>query len=151
MKPTIEIFGQVHEITAQSHIDIGQYDEIFAYVDSIGDDEFVRDTTSYTFTLIPKDSTSFLPKIYNLWEGTVYDLEKGAKIFPDAAKVDIDNIIGNSNRKIIIKNEDDKLLKEIRMTNTLLKRQKSANFYGMPLIEQMNSKEKINKRKRGLL
>ena len=82
---------------------------------------------------------------------TVYDLEKGAKIFPDAAKVDIDNIIGNSNRKIIIKNEDDKLLKEIRMTNTLLKRQKSANFYGMPLIEQMNSKEKINKRKRGLL
>ena len=45
----------------------------------------------------------------------------------------------------------NKLLKEIRMTNTLLKRQKSANFYGMPLIEQMNSKEKINKRKRGLL
>ena len=82
---------------------------------------------------------------------TIYDLEKGAKIFPDAAKVDIDNIIGDSNRKIIIKNEDDKLLKEIRMTNTLLKRQKSANFYGMPLIEQMNSKEKINKRKRGLL
>ena len=82
---------------------------------------------------------------------TVYDLEKGAKIFPDAAKVDIDNIIGNSNRKIIIKNEDDKLLKEIRMTNTLLKRQKSSVFYGMPLIEQMNSKERINKRKRGLL
>lgn len=82
---------------------------------------------------------------------TIYDLEKGAKIFPDAAKVDIDNIIGDSNRKIIIKNEDDKLLKEIRMTNTLLKRQKSTNFYGMPLIEQMNSKEKINKRKRGLL
>ena len=40
-----------------------------------------------------------------------------------------------------------KLLKEIKMTNTLLKRQKSANFYGMPLIEQMNSKEKINKRR----
>ena len=81
----------------------------------------------------------------------IYDLEKGTKIFPDAAKIDIDNLINSENKKIIIKNSDDKLLKEIRLTNELLKKQKAPNFYGMPLIEQMNSKEKINKRKRGLL
>ena len=33
----------------------------------------------------------------------------------------------------------------------LLKRQNSSHFHGMLLIHQRNSKEKINKRKRGLL
>ena len=51
----------------------------------------------------------------------------------------------------IVAIKDDKMYNELKQTNRLLKTQKSGNFYGMPLIRQIQQGEYISQRKRGLL
>ena len=80
----------------------------------------------------------------------LHNLEKGTRIYPDASKVDINKVLSmHRGSSVVIK--DDKVYNELRQTNRLLKTQKNVNFYGMPLIRQIQQGEYISQRKRGLL
>jgi hypothetical protein len=80
----------------------------------------------------------------------LHSLEKGTRIYPDASKVDINKVLSmHRGSSVVIK--DDKVYNELKQTNRLLKTQKSVNFYGMPLIRQIQQGEYISQRKRGLL
>lgn len=80
----------------------------------------------------------------------LHNLEKGTRIYPDASKVDINKVL-SMHRSSSVAIKDDKVYNEIRQTNRLLKTQKNGNFYGMPLIRQIQQGEYISQRKRGLL
>ena len=80
----------------------------------------------------------------------LHNLEKGTRIYPDASKVDINKVL-SMHRGSSVAIKDDKIYNEIRQTNRLLKTQKNGNFYGMPLIRQIQQGEYISQRKRGLL
>lgn len=79
----------------------------------------------------------------------LYDLQKGTHIFPDVNKVDLMSVLAakqvmpNSGR-----NSEDMLLRELIKT---VKNQKQGNFYGMPLIKQMNMSDRYSSRKRSLM
>lgn len=80
----------------------------------------------------------------------LHRLEKGTRIYPDASKVDINKVL-SMHRGSSVAIKDDKVYNELKQTNKLLKTQKSVNFYGMPLIRQIQQGEYISQRKRGLL
>lgn len=80
----------------------------------------------------------------------LHSLEKGTRIYPDASKVDINKVL-SMHRGSSVAIKDDKVYNELKQTNRLLKTQKSGNFYGMPLIRQIQQGEYISQRKRGLL
>jgi len=80
---------------------------------------------------------------------TMYKLDKGAQIYPDAAKADINRIMGMSVAGSMNMSNDE-LIKEMQKTNYLLKKQKPAMFNGMSLIEQIKFGDRISQRKRGL-
>ena len=80
----------------------------------------------------------------------LHSLEKGTRIYPDASKVDINKVL-SMHRGSSVAIKDDKVYNELKQTNRLLKMQKSGNFYGMPLIRQIQQSEYISQRKRGLL
>lgn len=80
----------------------------------------------------------------------LHSLEKGTRIYPDASKVDINKVL-SMHRGSSVTIKDDKVYNELKQTNRLLKTQKSGNFYGMPLIRQIQQGEYISQRKRGLL
>ncbi|MBP8994320.1 MAG: hypothetical protein KBG30_11010, partial [Bacteroidales bacterium] len=80
----------------------------------------------------------------------LHRLEKGTRIYPDASKVDINKVL-SMHRGSSVAIKDDKVYNELKQTNRLLKTQKSGNFYGMPLIRQIQQGEYISQRKRGLL
>ena len=97
------------------------------------------------FVLRP-DGTFFLSKD----EPTMYNLEKGTKIYPDANKIDIDSLMRlnhQSQRPI----KDMTMINEIKKTNKLLSNQKTPTFVGMPLIRQMQFGQNYAGRKRGLI
>jgi len=79
----------------------------------------------------------------------LYELEKGTHIFPDVNKVDLNSILA---MKQVMPNigakGDDRLMKELIST---VRGQKQGNFYGMPLIRQMNMSDRYSSRKRGLM
>lgn len=79
----------------------------------------------------------------------LYELEKGTHIFPDVNKVDLMSVLA---MKQVMPNmgakADDKLMRELIST---VKGQKQGNFYGMPLIRQMNMSQRYYSRKRGLM
>ncbi len=79
----------------------------------------------------------------------LHSLEKGTRIYPDASKVDINKVL-SMHRGSSVAIKDDKVYNELKQTNRLLKTQKSGNFYGMPLIRQIQQGEYISQRKRGL-
>ena len=97
------------------------------------------------FVLNP-DGTFFLSKD----EPTMYNLEKGTKIYPDANKIDIDSLMRlNHQSQTPIK--DMTMINEIKKTNKLLSNQKTPTFVGMPLIRQMQFGQNYAGRKRGLI
>ena len=97
------------------------------------------------FVLSP-DGTFFLSKD----KPTMYNLEKGTKIYPDANKIDIDSLMRlNHQSQTPIK--DMTMINEIKKTNKLLSNQKTPTFVGMPLIRQMQFGQNYAGRKRGLI
>jgi hypothetical protein len=80
---------------------------------------------------------------------TMYNLEKGTQIRPDVNKVDLMSILA---LKQVMPNMggkgDDKLMRELIST---VKGQKQGNFYGLPLIRQMNMGDRYSARKRSLM
>jgi myosin heavy subunit len=83
---------------------------------------------------------------------TMYNLEKGTQIYPDANKIDIQSLLRMHGISSVKEVKDDKsVLNELKKTNNLLSKQKPPIFAGMPLIRQMQFGQNYAGRKRGLL
>ena len=80
----------------------------------------------------------------------LYELEKGTHIFPDVNKVDLMSVLAMKQVMPNLRgdNRTEALLQSIDKS---IKGQKQGNFYGMPLIRQMNMSDRYSARKRGLL
>jgi hypothetical protein len=81
---------------------------------------------------------------------TMYDLKAGTKIYPDIAGADVSRILNMKLMSAGVNSSNDELIKEMQLTNYLLKKQRPAVFNGMSLIEQIKFGDKISSRKRGL-
>ena len=79
----------------------------------------------------------------------LYDLDPHTTVFPDVNKVNLSSLLAL--RQVGVggfEKRDDRLMRELIGA---VKKQKQGNFYGMPLIRQMNMAETYSKRKRGLM
>lgn len=81
---------------------------------------------------------------------TLYDVPKGTEIMPDLNKIDIMDILhlkplyaNNSDNK-----QTDALLRKI---DNSIRNQKQGNFYGMPLIKQLDSRGRFDSRRKSLM
>lgn len=79
---------------------------------------------------------------------TIMQLQKGTQILPDANKFDLDSIIALKQIGISQNDKNTPILKEIARS---IKSQKQGNFYGMPLIKQLQRSEHIANRRKSLM
>lgn len=80
---------------------------------------------------------------------TMYNLEKGTQILPDVNKLDLMSILAL--KQVMPQNSstnDGKLMRELINT---VKSQKSGNFYGMPLIKQLDNRNRYSSRNKSLM
>ena len=79
----------------------------------------------------------------------LYDLDPHTTVFPDVNKVNLNSLLALRQVGVGgVEKRDDRLMRELIGA---VKSQKQGNFYGMPLIRQMNMAETYSKRKRGLM
>lgn len=81
---------------------------------------------------------------------TVYNLEKGTQILPDINKVDLMSILALK-QVMPQQGEDRMLVSEMRNITKAIQAQKQGNFYGMPLIKQLDSRSRYSSRSRSLM
>lgn len=81
---------------------------------------------------------------------TLYDVPKDTHIFPDVNKIDISSLLS---LKAFKNNQhgNDKTEFLLRNIDKSIKQQKSARFYGMPLIKQLENKNNFGNRKRSIM
>lgn len=81
---------------------------------------------------------------------TLYDVPKGTEIMPDLNKIDIMDIL---HLKPLYANhsEDKQLIREMQNVTRAIKTQKQGNFYGMPLIKQLDSRGRFDNRRKSLM
>jgi len=81
----------------------------------------------------------------------IYDLKAGSHIFPDINKLEIENVLGL--KKSSTSNNEQKMneLSILKSIDKAIKTQKQGNFYGMPLVRQLNNSERYMSRRRGLM
>ena len=81
---------------------------------------------------------------------TLYDVPKGTEIMPDLNKIDIMDIL---HLKPLYANhsEDKQLIREMQNVTRAIKTQKQGNFYGMPLIKQLDSRGRFDSRRKSLM
>lgn len=81
---------------------------------------------------------------------TMYNLEKGTQILPDVNKVDLMGILAL--KQVMPQQGDDRMLvSEMRNITKAIQAQKQGNFYGMPLIKQLDSRSRYSSRSRSLM
>lgn len=80
----------------------------------------------------------------------LYDLEKGTHIFPDVNKVDLMSVLA---MKQVMPNMrgDNRTEALLQSIDRSIKGQKQGNFYGMPLIRQMNMSDRYSNRRKSLM
>lgn len=81
---------------------------------------------------------------------TVVDMQAGTKIFPDINKLDLNSFLAMAQVQPQMLKTDN-LEKEIKGLRQDVRNQKQGNFYGMPLIRQLNNSSRYSARKRGLM
>lgn len=81
---------------------------------------------------------------------TVVDMQAGTKIFPDINKLDLNSFLAMAQVQPQMLKTDN-LEKELKELNRNVRNQKQGNFYGMPLIRQLNNSSRYSARKRGLM
>lgn len=81
---------------------------------------------------------------------TLYDVPKGTEILPDLNKIDIMDIL---HLKPLYANhsEDKQLIREMQNVTRAIKTQKQGNFYGMPLIKQLDNRGRFDSRRKSLM
>ena len=81
---------------------------------------------------------------------TLYDVPKGTEIMPDLNKIDIMDIL---HLKPLYANhsEDKQLIREMQNVTRAIKTQKQGNFYGMPLIKQLDNRGRFDNRRKSLM
>lgn len=81
---------------------------------------------------------------------TIYNIPKGTEILPDVNSIDMHSLLGRK-QMITLNGSDNKdIILELRDVKKAIKNQKSGNFYGMPLIRQLNQSERFYYRKQSL-
>lgn len=81
---------------------------------------------------------------------TIYNIPKGTEILPDVNSIDMHTLLGKK-QMITLNGSDNKdIILELRDVKKAIKNQKSGNFYGMPLIRQLNQSERFYYRKQSL-
>jgi len=81
----------------------------------------------------------------------LYDLKAGSHIFPDVNRLDIEKILGLNRNSAGSSEQKLNELATLKSIERAIKTQKQGNFYGMPLVRQMNNSERYGSRKRGLI
>ena len=81
----------------------------------------------------------------------LYDLKGGSQIFPDVNKLDIEKVLGLKKNSATSNEQKLNELTVLRSIERAIKTQKQGNFYGMPLVRQLNNSERYASRKRGLI
>lgn len=81
---------------------------------------------------------------------TMYNLEKGTQILPDVNKVDLMGILALK-QVMPLSNKDDRTEALLQSIDKSIKSQKQGNFYGMPLIKQLDSRSRYSSRSRSLM
>ena len=81
---------------------------------------------------------------------TLYDVPKGTEIMPDLNKIDIMELL---HLKPLYANhsEDKQLIREMQNVTRAIKTQKQGNFYGMPLIKQLDNRGRFDNRRKSLM
>lgn len=81
---------------------------------------------------------------------TMYNLEKGTQILPDVNKLDLMSILA---LKQVMPNigSDRGVLNELKNVTKAIQSQKSGNFYGMPLIKQLDNRSRYSSRNKSLM
>jgi len=81
---------------------------------------------------------------------TMYNLEKGTEIKPDINRMDLASILAL--KQVMPEMKDNtELLSELRNVTNAVKSQRQGNFYGMPLIKQIENRNKYSSRSRSLM
>lgn len=81
---------------------------------------------------------------------TMYHLERGTEIKPDINRLDLASVLAI--RQAIPEFKDNAETNGIlRSIEKGIKNQKQGNFYGMPLIKQLQRSEKLSSRRRSLM
>ena len=106
----------------------------------------VNDRAGYKEAILTPKGELLLPQ--NPY--TVMDIPKDSHIFPDVNKLDLNTLLNYKPRGMNYRG-DDGTKELLRSIDRSIKNQKQGNFYGMPLIRQMNMAETYSKRKRGLM
>jgi len=81
---------------------------------------------------------------------TLYDLDKGTKIFPDINKLDLLSVL-NANKAGYKFNDESDMIKELKGIKKAVSLQRSGNFYGMPLIRQIGNSNRYSNRNKSLM
>ena len=81
---------------------------------------------------------------------TLYNLEKGTTIFPDINKLDLMSVL-NATKGLNIYSDNKDMVNELKSIKFAIKNQKQGNFYGMPLIKQLNQSQRYGNRTRSLM
>lgn len=81
---------------------------------------------------------------------TLYDVPKGTEIMPDLNKIDIMDIL---HLKPLYANHSDNKQTDalLRKIDSSIRNQKQGNFYGMPLIKQLDSRGRFDNRRKSLM
>lgn len=81
---------------------------------------------------------------------TMYHLERGTEIKPDINRLDLASVLAI--RQAIPEFKDNsEMIKELKNVTNAVRAQKQGNFYGMPLIKQLQRSEKLSSRRRSLM
>ena len=81
---------------------------------------------------------------------TLYDVPKGTEIMPDLNKIDIMDIL---HLKPLYANHSDNKQTDalLRKIDNSIRNQKQGNFYGMPLIKQLDNRGRFDNRRKSLM
>ena len=81
---------------------------------------------------------------------TLYDVPKGTEIMPDLNKIDIMDIL---HLKPLYANHSDNKQTDalLRKIDSSIRNQKQGNFYGMPLIKQLDNRGRFDSRRKSLM
>lgn len=81
---------------------------------------------------------------------TMYNLEKGTQILPDINRMDLASVLALRQVMPEMK-ENVEIINELKKVTSAVKQQKHGNFYGMPLIKQIENRNKFSSRSKSLM
>ena len=80
----------------------------------------------------------------------MYNLERGTQILPDINRIDLASVLALRQALPELSNNSE-MIKELKNVTNAVRNQKQGNFYGMPLIKQLQRSEKLSSRRRSLM